>query len=102
MNELALVIGLATALAVGIVMALVPQQNASSISVTVRGADVSGANGGNANGANGGNSNGASGTTGVNGANGNNTNGANGITTHGPNGISGDATANSGVFVNTG
>ena len=101
MNELVLIIGLMTALVIGNVIALVPQQNASGISIIVRGADVNGANGANANGANGGNSNGANGTTGANGANGNNTNGANGITTHGSNGINGDAMANSGVFLNT-
>jgi len=98
MNELALIIGLMTALVIGNVIALVPQQNASGISIIVSGADVKGANGANANGANGGNSNGANG---ANGANGNNTNGANGIATHGSNGINGDVMANSGVFLNT-
>jgi len=99
MNRLTLVIGLATTLAVGIAIGSIHQQDAHSIGIIVHGADANGANGGTANGANGGIANGANGTS-ASGANGNNSNGANGVNTNGPNGITGNAVANSGVFVN--
>ena len=91
MNRVTLVIGLVTTLAIGIAIGLIQQQDAHGIGIIVHGADANGANGGIANGANG---------TSANGANGNNSNGANGVNTNGPNGITGNAVANSGVFVN--
>ena len=71
MKLVALLIGLAITLAIG----MVQQQDVSGI--VVHGADANGANGGIANGANGNNTSGANGTN-ANGANGGNANGANG------------------------
>jgi hypothetical protein len=71
MKLVALLIGLAIMLAIG----MVQQQDVSGI--VVHGADANGANGGIANGANGNNTSGANGTN-ANGANGGNANGANG------------------------
>ena len=71
MKLVALLIGLAIMLAIG----MVQQQDVRGI--VVHGADANGANGGIANGANGNNTSGANGTN-ANGANGGNANGANG------------------------
>jgi hypothetical protein len=51
MNQVALLIGLAITLAIGIPLGLEHQQDARGI--VVQGADANGVNGGNANGANG-------------------------------------------------
>ena len=67
MNLVALLIGLAITLAIGMPAGLVQQQDARGI--VVHGADASGASGANANGVNGKNTGGVNGTN-ANGANG--------------------------------
>ena len=83
---MALLIGLAITLAIGMPAGLVQQQDARGI--VVHGADASGASGAsaaNANGVNGKNTGGVNGTN-ADGANGVNANGANGVNANGANG----------------
>ncbi|HET7148211.1 MAG TPA: hypothetical protein VFI73_06885 [Candidatus Nitrosopolaris sp.] len=75
MKLVALLIGLAIALIMGIPFGTVHQQDARGI--VVHGTDANGADGGTVNGANGNNTSGINGTN-ANGANGGNANGANG------------------------
>lgn len=76
MKLVALLIGLAMTLAIGMPTGLVQQQQ-DAHGIVVHGADANGANGGIANGANGNNTSGVNGTN-ANGANGVDANGANG------------------------